>query len=76
MKHDLKTEDRRLNQAMEAERNNALRIEEEIECKRKHNRYLGAAQIMDQINENERVNGLHCSFTLEFDQFSACFSLG
>lgn len=48
-------EQKRLDQMMEVDRVNALRVEEEIERKRKEERLIGAMKIMEQIEENEKV---------------------
>lgn len=47
-------EEKRLDEMMEVDRMNALRIEEEIERKRKEERLIGAMKIMEQIEENEQ----------------------
>lgn len=68
IKRERFAEDRRLDRAMEVDRRNAMRIEEEIERKRKEERFLGALGIMEQIEENEQVSsflssgGVVCGF--------------
>lgn len=47
-------EDKRLDVMMEVDRQNAITIQEEIEKKRKEERLLGAAKLLDQIQENEQ----------------------
>jgi len=48
-------EQKRLDQIMEIDRQNAIVLEEEIEKKRKEEKLVGAMQIMEQIEENEKV---------------------
>lgn len=48
-------EDKRLDYIMEADRQNAIRVDEEIEKKRKEEKLVGAMQIMEQIEQNEKV---------------------
>lgn len=55
IRKEMDGENRRLDQMMEVERVNALRIEEEIERQRKEERMIGALKIMEQIEENEQV---------------------
>ncbi len=55
MKKDLKDEDKRLDLEMERDRINAIRIQEEIERKRREERLIGAMKIMEQIKENEQA---------------------
>jgi len=55
IKKEQQQEQRRLDDMMEIERANAIRIEEEIEKKRKEERLIGAMKIMEQIEENEKV---------------------
>lgn len=50
----MQVEERRLDEMMEAERQNALRVQEEIERRRREESYLRALQILDQIKENEK----------------------
>jgi len=47
-------EEKRLDSMMEADRQRALQVQEEIEKKRRDERLLGAMKIMEQINENEQ----------------------
>ncbi|RUS83915.1 hypothetical protein EGW08_008329 [Elysia chlorotica] len=47
-------EERRLDTMMEVDRQNAIKIHEEIEKKRKEEQLLGAAKLMEQIDENEQ----------------------
>merc|ERR1711976_28877 len=51
---EMETEEKRLDLMMEADRVNAIKIEEEIERKRKEERLLGAMKVMEQIQENEQ----------------------
>ncbi len=44
---------------MEVDRQNGLKMQEEIEKKRREERYLGAMKIMDQIQENEQVSSVY-----------------
>ena len=53
---EMETEERRLDLMMSADRVNAIKIEEEIERKRKEERLLGAMKVMEQIQENEQVH--------------------
>ena len=55
IKGEMETEEKRLDLMMEADRVNAIRIEEEIDRKRKEERLLGAMKVMEQIQENEQV---------------------
>ena len=55
IRKEMDEETRRLDQMMEVERVNAIRIEEEIERQRKEERMIGALKIMEQIEENEQV---------------------
>lgn len=48
-------EDKRLDKIMEIDRQNAIVIEEEIEKKRKEEKLVGAMELMEQIEENEKV---------------------
>ena len=48
-------EEARLDTMMEADRQRALTVQEEIEKKRRDERLLGAMKIMEQIQENEQV---------------------
>lgn len=47
-------EERRLDTMMEVDRQNAIGITEEIEKKRKEEQLIGAAKLMEQIDENEQ----------------------
>jgi len=49
-------EARRLDHVMEIDRQNAIVVEEEIERKRKEEKFVGAMKIMEQIEENEKVS--------------------
>merc|ERR1719334_3098517 len=51
--NEIHGEERRLDEMMEAERLNAIRVQEEIEERRKRERLEGAAVIVNQIKENE-----------------------
>jgi hypothetical protein len=51
----MKVEEKRLDQMMELDRLNSIKIDEEIERKRKDERLIGAMKIMEQIQENEQV---------------------
>jgi len=51
---EMEHEEKRLDTMMEADRINALKIEEEILKKRKEERLIGAMKIMEQIQENEQ----------------------
>jgi hypothetical protein len=51
---EMQVEERRLDEMMEAERQNALHVQEEIERRRREESYLRALQILDQIKENEK----------------------
>lgn len=62
IKKEQQQEQRRLDDMMEIDRLNAIRIEEEIERKRKEEKLIGAMKIMEQIEENEKV-----SFLFEID---------
>jgi len=55
IKKEIETEEKRLDNEMEVDRVNAIRIEEEIERKRKNERMIGAMMVMDQIKHNEQV---------------------
>ena len=55
IRKEMKTEEKRLDQMMELDRVNALKIEEDIDRKRKEERLIGAMKIMEQIQENEQV---------------------
>lgn len=47
-------EEKRLDILMEVDRQNSIKIQEEIEKRRKEERYHGAVKILDQISENEQ----------------------
>ena len=49
-------EEKRLDQMMEKDRLNAISMQEEIESKRRDERYLASMTLMDQIQENEQVS--------------------
>lgn len=51
---EMEQEEKRLDLMMEADRVNSIKIEEEIERKRKEERLLGAMKVMEQIQENEQ----------------------
>lgn len=53
---EMKVEEKRLDQMMELDRLNAIKIDEEIERKRKDEKLIGAMKIMEQIQENEQVS--------------------
>ena len=55
MRREVGAEEKRLDDEMERNRANAIRIEEEIGRKRKNERMIGAMMIMDQINHNQQV---------------------
>ena len=55
IKKEVGAEQKRLDDEMEVDRVNAIRIEEEIARKRKNERMIGAMMIMDQIKHNEQV---------------------
>ena len=52
---ELTDEEKRLDDMMEIDRVNAIRMEEEIQHKIRQERLIGAKKIMDQIAENEQV---------------------
>lgn len=52
---EMMDEEKRLDMMMEADRQRALQVQEEIEKKRRDERLLGAMKIMEQIQENEQV---------------------
>lgn len=54
VKREMIDEERRLDVMMEVDRQNALKINEEIEKQRKEGQLLGAAKLMEQIDENEQ----------------------
>jgi len=51
---EMTDEEKRLDMMMEADRQRALQVQEEIEKKRRDERLLGAMKIMEQIQENEQ----------------------
>jgi len=55
IRKEVGAEEKRLDDEMEVDRVNAIRIEEEIARKRKNERMIGAMMIMDQIKHNEQV---------------------
>jgi len=55
VKKEIEEEEKRLDVMMEIDRVNALRIDEEIERRRKEERLVGAMRVMEQIEENEQV---------------------
>jgi len=57
IKKEQRDEEKRLDHMMEIDRKNAIAVEEEIEKKRKEEKLVGAMQIMEQIEENEKVYG-------------------
>lgn len=72
IKREQQQEQRRLDEMMEIERANAIRMEEEIERKRKEERLIGAMKIMEQIEENEKV----CRWLVCFQQFDGLMFSG
>ena len=52
---ELTSEEQRLDTMMEADRQNAIKIEDEIVVRRKQEKMIGAMKIMEQIQENEQV---------------------
>ncbi|XP_012936580.1 cilia- and flagella-associated protein 45 [Aplysia californica] len=51
---EMMEEERRLDTMMEVDRQNAILVTEEIEKKRKEEQLLGAAKLMEQMDENEQ----------------------
>ncbi|WAR05574.1 CFA45-like protein [Mya arenaria] len=51
---EMDEEEKRLDVMMEVDRQNAIRVQEEIEKKRKEERLIGAAKLLEQITENEQ----------------------
>ncbi|ELT97459.1 hypothetical protein CAPTEDRAFT_170976 [Capitella teleta] len=51
---ELEAEEKRLDQMMTADCKNAIKIDEEINRKKTEDRYIGAHQIMEQIEENQQ----------------------
>ena len=64
IKKEQRDEEKRLDHMMEIDRKNAIAVEEEIEKKRKEEKLVGAMQIMEQIEENEKVYEWLMSFIL------------
>ena len=56
IKTELISEEQRLDAMMEADRVNAISVEEGIDHRRKQDCMIGAMKIMEQIQENEQVN--------------------
>lgn len=54
IKREIKEEDKRLDMMMEIDRVNAIKVQEEIEKKRKHDQYDGAKMILKQIEVNRQ----------------------
>ncbi|XP_046553089.1 cilia- and flagella-associated protein 45-like isoform X2 [Haliotis rubra] len=54
VKREMTDEEKRLDIMMEVDRQNAIRIQEEIERKKKDEQLIGAAKLMEQIQENEQ----------------------
>lgn len=54
VKGEMQGEEKRLDAMMEVDRENAIRMQEEIERKRREERLVGAAQILEQISQNEQ----------------------
>ncbi|KAI8775303.1 cilia- and flagella-associated protein 45 [Biomphalaria glabrata] len=54
IKKEMIEEEKRLDLMMEVDRANAIKIYEEIEKKRKEEQLLGAAKLLEQIDENEK----------------------
>lgn len=50
----MEAEDKRLDVMMEVDRQTGIKVQEEIEKKRKEERFLGAAKLLEQIQENEQ----------------------
>ena len=55
IKGELSEEEKRLDDMMEVNRLNGIKMEEEISNKLRQERLIGAKKIMDQISENEQV---------------------
>uniref|UniRef100_A0A0L8G182 Cilia- and flagella-associated protein 45 n=1 Tax=Octopus bimaculoides TaxID=37653 RepID=A0A0L8G182_OCTBM len=53
MQHDVASEEMRLDEMMEIDRKNAIRVQEEIENRRKQELRLGAVKLREQITEME-----------------------
>ncbi|CAL1526482.1 unnamed protein product [Lymnaea stagnalis] len=54
IKKEMVEEEKRLDVMMEVDRQNAIKIYEEIEQRRKEEQLLGAAKLLEQIDENEK----------------------
>lgn len=54
IQNEMVEEEKRLDMMMEVDRQNAIAVQEEIEKKRKEEQLLGAAKLMEQIDENEQ----------------------
>lgn len=54
IKKEVKDEDKRLDLMMEIDRVNAIKVQEEIEAKRKNDQYTGAKMILKQIEVNRQ----------------------
>ncbi|XP_060572410.1 cilia- and flagella-associated protein 45-like isoform X2 [Ruditapes philippinarum] len=54
VRSEMDEEEKRLDIMMEVDRQNAIKIQEEIEKKRKEERLIGAAKLQFQISENEQ----------------------
>lgn len=54
IKKEVKDEDKRLDQMMEIDRVNAIKVQEDIEAKRKNDQYTGAKMILKQIEMNRQ----------------------
>jgi hypothetical protein len=54
IKKEMQHEEERLDTMMELERRNAIKVDEEIEKKRKQERLIGAMKLVEQIEENEQ----------------------
>lgn len=54
IKQEIKDEDKRLDLMMEIDRVNAIKVQEEIEAKRKEDQYNGAKMILKQIEVNRQ----------------------
>ena len=52
---EMTAEEKRLDQMMEYDRVNAIKVEEGIDKKRAEERRLGALKVMEQIDTNEQV---------------------
>jgi hypothetical protein len=55
IRQELETEEKRLDQMMTVDCQNAIKIDEEINRKKMEDRYIGARQIMEQIEQNQQV---------------------